>query len=77
MKKRQESVDSELSEESEIKVKMHQGSVLSPFLPAVVANVLIEFARYCALSELLFLSYHRRLRMILRSARAARGRRSG
>ena len=48
MEKRQESVDSELSEESEIKVRMHQGSVLSPFLLAVVANVLIEFARLCA-----------------------------
>ena len=36
------------------------------FLPATIASLL-----------LLLLSYHRRLRMILRSARAARGRRSG
>ena len=37
-------VDSELSEEFEVKVWMHQGSVLSPFLFAVVVDVFTEFA---------------------------------
>ena len=46
-------VDSELSEEFEVKVGMHQGSVLSPFLLAVVVDVVTEFAREGALSELL------------------------
>ena len=32
-------VDSELSEEYEVKVGMHQGSVLSPFRFAVVVDV--------------------------------------
>ena len=32
-------VDSELSEELEVKVGMNQGSVLSPFLLAVVVDV--------------------------------------
>ena len=41
-------VDSELSEEFEVKVWMHQGSVLSPFLSAVVVDVVTEFARGCA-----------------------------
>ena len=45
-------VDSELSEELEVKVAMHQGSVLSPFFFAVVVDVVTEFARECALSEL-------------------------
>ena len=40
-------VDSELSEELEVKVGMYQGSVLSPFLFAMVVNVVIEFARGC------------------------------
>ena len=47
-------VDSELSEEFKVKVGMHQGSVLSPVLFAVVVDVVTEFARECALSELLY-----------------------
>ena len=47
-------VDYELSEEFEVKVKMHQGSVLSPFLFAVLLDVVTEFAREGALSELLY-----------------------
>ena len=38
-------VDSELSEEFEGKVGMHQGSVLSPFLLAVIVDVVAELAR--------------------------------
>ena len=38
-------VDSELSEEFEVKVRMHQGFVLSPFPLAVVVDVVIEYAR--------------------------------
>ena len=41
-------VDSEFSVEFEVKVWMHQGSVLSPFLFAVVVDVVTEFARGCA-----------------------------
>ena len=37
----------------------------------------VQYLSECILLLLLLLSYHRRLRMILRSARAARGRRSG
>ena len=33
---------------------MHQGSVLSPFLFAVVLDIFIEFVREGALSELLY-----------------------
>ena len=47
-------VDSDLSEEFEVKVGMHQGSELSPFLFAVVVNVVTEFAREDVLSELLY-----------------------
>ena len=47
-------VDSELSEEFEVKVGMHQGSVLSPFLFAVVVDVVTEFASEGALSEFLY-----------------------
>ena len=47
-------VDSELSEEFEVKVGMHQGSVLSSFLFAFLVDVVIEFARERVLSELLF-----------------------
>ena len=47
-------VDSELSAEVEVKVGMYQGSVLSPFLFAVVIVVVTEFAREGALSEILY-----------------------
>ena len=47
-------VDCDLSEEFEVKVGMHQGSVLSPFLLAVVVDVVSEFAREGVLSELLY-----------------------
>ena len=46
-------MDSELSEEFEVNVVMHQGSVLSPFLFAVVVDVVAKFAREGALSVLL------------------------
>ena len=46
-------VDSDLPEEFEAKVGMHQGSVPSPFLPALMVNVIIEFTREGVLSELL------------------------
>ena len=42
-------VDAELSEKFEVKVGMHQGSVLSPFLFAVVLDVVTEFPRGCAM----------------------------
>ena len=45
---------SELSEEFEFNVGMHQGSVLSPLLLVVVVDVVIEFARGDVLSELLY-----------------------
>ena len=38
-------VDSELSKEFVVKVGMHQGSVPSPFLYAVVVDVVTVFAR--------------------------------
>ena len=38
-------VDSQLSVEFEVEVGMHQGSVLSPFLFALVVDVVTEFAR--------------------------------
>ena len=41
-------VDSVLSEEFEVKVEIHQGSVLSPFLFALVVDVVTEFDRECA-----------------------------
>ena len=47
-------VDSELSEEFEVKVWMHQGSVLSPIIFAEVVDIVTEFAREGALSELLY-----------------------
>ena len=42
-------VDSELSEEFE--VRMHQGSVLSPFIFSLVVDVVKEFARNGVPSE--------------------------
>ena len=47
-------VDYELSEEFEDKVGMHEGSVLSPFLFAVVVDVVTELVREGVLSELLY-----------------------
>ena len=47
-------VDSELLEEFEAKVRMHQCSVLSHFIFAVVVDVVTEFARDGALSKLLY-----------------------
>ena len=47
-------VDSKLSEEFEVKVGMHQRSVLSPFHFAVVVDVVTEFAREGVLGELLY-----------------------
>ena len=47
-------VDSELSEEPEHNEEMHQGSVLSQFLLAVVVDVVTEFVRDGVLSELLY-----------------------
>ena len=47
-------VDSELSEEYEVKVGMLQGFVLSPFLFALVVDVVTEFAREAVLCELLY-----------------------
>ena len=46
-------VDSELLEEFVVKVGMHQGSVMSPFIFAVVVYV-TKFAREGLLSELLY-----------------------
>ena len=43
-------VDSELSEEFEVDFLMHHGSVLSPFLFALVVDVVTEFAREGVLS---------------------------
>ena len=47
-------MDSELLEQFEVNVRMHQGSVLSPFLFAVVVDAVTEFARVGALDELLY-----------------------
>ena len=47
-------VDSELSEEFVVKVGMLQGSMLSPFLYEVVVDVVTEFSREGAQSELLY-----------------------
>ena len=43
-------MDSELSEKFEVKVGMHQGSVLSHFILAIAVDVVTEFARDGALS---------------------------
>ena len=47
-------VDCELSEVFEVKVGMHQGSVLSPFLFAVMVDAVTEFAIEGVLSEFLY-----------------------
>ena len=47
-------VDSELSEEFVVEMEMHQGSVLSPFLFALVVDVVTEFTREGVLNELLY-----------------------
>ena len=47
-------MDSDDSEEFEVNVVMHQGCVQSPFLFAVVIDVVTDFAREGALSELLY-----------------------
>ena len=47
-------VDYELSEEFEVKLGMHQGSVLSSFLFVVVVDAAGEFVREVVLSELLY-----------------------
>ena len=44
-------MDSELSEEFDDKVRMHQGSMQSPFLFAVVLNVVTVLARYVSYWE--------------------------
>ena len=49
-------VDSEFLEKFEFKVGMHQGSVLSPFF-ALVVDVVTEFAKEGALSELLYVDH--------------------
>ena len=46
-------LDSELSNEFEVNVEMHQGSMLSSFIFALVVSVVIEFARVGSLNELL------------------------
>ena len=43
-------MDSELSEEFEVKVRMHQGSVLPPIHFVVVENVVTKLARESMLS---------------------------
>ena len=47
-------VDSVLSEEFDVKVGMHQGSVLSHFFSAVVVDAVIELAREGVLTDLLY-----------------------
>ena len=41
--------DSELSEEFEVNVGIHQGSVLSPFPFVVVVDFITELSRGCAM----------------------------
>ena len=50
-------VDSELSEELNVKVRMRQGSVLPPFLSAAVVDVITELAREGVFNKLLYADY--------------------
>ncbi|XP_002731282.2 uncharacterized protein LOC100366586, partial [Saccoglossus kowalevskii] len=50
-------VGSELSEEFEVKVGVHQGSVLSPLIFAVVIDVVTESAREGLMGEMLYADY--------------------
>ena len=50
-------VDSELSEKYWVKVVMHQGSVLLPFLFVVVLDIVNKLAREGMLSELWYAVY--------------------
>ena len=47
-------VGSAYSEEFEVKVDVHQGSVLSPLLFAIVVDVITENARRVVVNELLY-----------------------
>ena len=47
-------VDTELSEDFQVKMWMHQRSVLSAFLFAVVVDIVAELSRDDMLSELLY-----------------------
>ena len=47
-------VDCELSEEMEVKLGMHQGSMQSPYLFAVLVDAITEFDKEGVLSELLY-----------------------
>ena len=47
-------MDPELSEELDVKVGMHQGYVLSPFLFAVVVDAVTELTRESAFRDLLY-----------------------
>ena len=47
-------INSELPEEFKVKMGMHQGSVVSPFLFAVMVVIYTSFAREGVLSELLY-----------------------
>ena len=47
-------VDSELLEEIDVDVGMHQGSVLSPFVVVVGITIVTKLARQVVLCELLY-----------------------
>ena len=47
-------MDYELPEELEVKVRMHQGSLLSPYLHAVVVDVVTKLVRECEISKLMY-----------------------
>ena len=53
--KTRDRVDFEISEEFDVIVRMHHGSVLSPFVAGIVD--IKELARDCVLSELLCAEY--------------------